>query len=173
MASAGNTIITAEQKVSEVESSMPVVIVRTQWNPEILDELERGCTDTLRAHGFNKIRVITVPGAVEIPFAVNHCWNALKYRDEKPAVFIVLACVIKGDTPHFDYVCRIVADGVTQLNLMLPVPTVFGVLTVLDTHQAWARLGGAHGHKGNEAALTAIAMISLTKSISHRSIEEA
>jgi len=150
---------------------MPVIIVRTQWNPEIIDALEKGCVNTLRSKGFDHIRVLSVPGAVEIPFAVNQCWNAYKYRDDRPGVFIVLGCVIKGDTPHFDYVCNMVSEGVTALNLSLPVPTIFGVLTVLNQDQAWERLGGVHGHKGEEAAHTAISMISLSQSLMPRRLD--
>ena len=73
-------------------------------------------------------------------------------------------CVIKGDTPHFDYVCQLVTDGIGQLNLSLPVPTIFGVLTVNIEEQAMERIGGKHGHKGEEAALTALKMISLVES---------
>ena len=78
---------------------------------------------------------------------------------------IALGCVIKGDTPHFDYVCQSVTSGVSELNLQLPVPTIFAVLTVNDEKQAKERIGGAHGHKGNEAAVTALKMISLQRSI--------
>jgi 6,7-dimethyl-8-ribityllumazine synthase len=74
-----------------------------------------------------------------------------------------LGCVIRGDTPHFDYVCKAVTDGVVQLNLLLPVPTIFGVLTVDNELQATERIGGKHGHKGEEAAVTAIKMINLSK----------
>jgi 6,7-dimethyl-8-ribityllumazine synthase len=70
--------------------------------------------------------------------------------------------VIKGDTPHFDYVCKAITDGVVQLNLGLPVPTIFGVLTVNTEEQAMERIGGKHGHKGEEAAITALKMIALT-----------
>jgi 6,7-dimethyl-8-ribityllumazine synthase len=70
-----------------------------------------------------------------------------------------LGCVLRGDTPHFDYVCKAVTDGVVQLNLMLPVPTIFGVLTVDKQQQADERIGGVHGHKGEEAAMTALKMI--------------
>lgn len=85
-------------------------------------------------------------------------------QKDKPDAFIALGCVIKGDTPHFDYVCRLVTDGVGQLNLSLPVPTIFGVLTVNTEEQAMERIGGKHGHKGEEAALTALKMISLVES---------
>ena len=105
-----------------------------------------------------KIITITVPGAFEIPFAIKNYWeNAGKKK--KPDAFVALASVIRGDTPHFDYVCKAVTDGVVQLNLLLPVPTIFGVLTVDNEEQAKERIGGKHGHKGEEAALTALKMI--------------
>jgi 6,7-dimethyl-8-ribityllumazine synthase len=72
--------------------------------------------------------------------------------------------VLRGDTPHFDYVCQGVTNGITQLNLSLPVPVIFGVLTVDNDQQARDRIGGKHGHKGEEAAITALKMISLTHS---------
>ena len=80
-------------------------------------------------------------------------------KKKKPDAFIALGCVIRGGTPHFDYVCKAVTDGVVQLNLLLPVPTIFGVLTVDNELQARERIGGKHGHKGEEAAVTAIKMI--------------
>ena len=141
---------------------------RTDWNAEILDELEKGCRKILSKSGVKNIRTISVPGAVEIPFAIKSYWEAVKYKDEKPAAFIALGCIIQGDTPHFDYVCKIAADGVLQLNLMLPVPTIFGVLTVLNEQQARERIGGKHGHKGEEAAYTALSMIGLVKSFHSR-----
>ncbi len=78
-----------------------------------------------------------------------------------PNAFIALGCVLRGDTPHFDYVCKAVTDGVVQLNLILPVPTIFGVLTVDNQQQADERIGGKHGHIGEEAAITALKMISI------------
>ena len=110
--------------------------------------------------GIKKIITITVPGAVEIPFAIKSYWeNAAKKK--KPAAFIAFGCVVRGDTPHFEYVCKLVTEGVLQLNLSLPVPTIFGVLTVDNEQQANERIGGKHGHKGEEAAITAIKMIAL------------
>ena len=148
--------------------SISVVIVRTQWNATLLDELEKGCKEKLMQAGVKDIRVITVPGVVEIPFAVKQYWEAYKYRDDKPAAFIALGCVIQGDTPHFDHVCNIVTHGTLQLNLSLPIPTIFGILTVLNETQAWERLGGKHGHKGEEAAITALSMIELAQSFRKR-----
>jgi 6,7-dimethyl-8-ribityllumazine synthase len=70
--------------------------------------------------------------------------------------------VLRGDTPHFEYICRAVTDGILQLNLSLPIPTIFGVLTVDNEQQALERIGGSHGHKGEEAAITALKMISIS-----------
>ena len=138
-----------------------VVIVRTEWNASIVDQLEAGCKKVLQAHGAI-IKVLNVPGAVEIPFAVQSYWAYSKAQQlTHPDAFIALGCVIKGDTPHFDYVCKAVTDGVLQLNLALPIPTIFGILTVNTDVQAQERIGGIHGHKGEEAAATALKMISM------------
>jgi 6,7-dimethyl-8-ribityllumazine synthase len=141
-----------------------IVLIKTEWNAAIADELERGCRKKLEEFKVKKIITVTVPGAFEIPFAVKHYWkNAAKKK--KPDAFIALGSVIRGDTPHFDYVCRAVTDGVLQLNLSLPVPVIFGVLTVDNEMQARERAGGKHGHKGEEAAVTALKMILIKKSI--------
>lgn len=140
-----------------------IVLVKTEWNAAIIDELERGCVRILEQHKVKSIKVLTVPGAVEIPFAIKRFWE--QTSGPKPDAFIALGCVIKGDTPHFDYVCKAVTDGVTQLNLQLAAPTIFGVLTVNNEEQAQERIGGKHGHKGEEAAITALKMISLQRSI--------
>ncbi|MDF2189221.1 6,7-dimethyl-8-ribityllumazine synthase [Paraflavitalea sp. CAU 1676] len=145
-----------------------IVIVRTEWNASIIDELEKGCVRVLEANQAKHIHVINVPGAFEIPFAVKSYWDANKYRDDRPDAFIALGCVLRGDTPHFDYVCQGVTQGVTQLNLNLPVPTIFGVLTVDNQQQADERIGGKHGHKGEEAAITALKMVALVNSFQRK-----
>lgn len=140
-----------------------IVIIRTEWNAAIVDALESGCRKTLEKAGV-KAKVVNVPGAFEIPFATKAYWEIHKYKDDRPKAFIALGCVLRGDTPHFDYVCKAVTDGVLQLNLSLPIPTIFGVLTVDNQQQADERIGGRHGHKGEEAAVTAMKMISLLNS---------
>ena len=140
-----------------------IVLVKTEWNSAIVDELEKGCIEELQKQGVKKIVTLTVPGAFEIPFGIKSHWENAGKKNRADA-FIALGCVIKGDTPHFDYVCRAVTDGVVQLNLALPVPVIFGVLTVDNEQQARERTGGAHGHKGNEAAITALKMIALKRS---------
>lgn len=131
-----------------------VVLVKTEWNSEIVDELEKGCKKVLEQHKVD-YRTIVVPGAVEIPFAIQQCWS----NNNAPTAFIALGCVIRGDTPHFDYVCQSVTQGITELNLNMQVPVIFGVLTVNTTEQAKERIGGVHGHKGKEAAITALKMM--------------
>jgi 6,7-dimethyl-8-ribityllumazine synthase len=140
-----------------------VVIVRTEWNAAIVDELEKGCKKKLAESGVMKIQIVSVPGAFEIAFAVKKYWERKKNSKNIPDAFIALGCVLRGDTPHFDYVCKAVTEGVVHLNLMLPVPTIFGVLTVDNQQQADERIGGKQGHKGEEAAITALKMISFAR----------
>ena len=137
-----------------------VVIVRTEWNAGIVGKLEAGCIKVLAEHKVNH-QVITVPGAFEIPFAIKKYWEDTKYKENKPCAFIALGCVLRGDTPHFDYVSKAVTDGILQLNLSLPVPTIFGVLTVDNQQQADDRTGGKHGNKGEESAISALKMMAL------------
>ncbi|HEY1869977.1 MAG TPA: 6,7-dimethyl-8-ribityllumazine synthase [Chitinophagaceae bacterium] len=139
-----------------------VVLVKTEWNAAIVDELENGCRRILEKSAVKKIITITVPGAIEIPFAIKSFWDHSKKKWAD--AFVALGCVIRGGTPHFDYVCKAAIDGVVQLNLLLPVPTIFGVLTVDNEEQANERIGGKHGHKGEEAAMTAVKMISINQS---------
>jgi 6,7-dimethyl-8-ribityllumazine synthase len=138
-----------------------VVIVKTEWNNTIVDKLEAGAVKILEQEGI-ECKTLTVPGAVEIPFAI----KAYAESNQKDAdAFISLGAVIRGDTPHFDYVCQSVTDGILSLNMMLDVPVIFGVLTVNDEQQALDRTGGIHGNKGEEAAVTAIKMITLNREL--------
>jgi 6,7-dimethyl-8-ribityllumazine synthase len=139
-----------------------IVIVRTEWNAGIVDELFSGCKKVLQEKKIG-FRDLIVPGAFEIPFAIRKFWELSK--KSRPEAFIALGCVIKGDTPHFEFVCRGVTDGIIALNLQLPVPVIFGVLTVDNVEQAKERIGGIHGHKGEEAADTALKMISYSRSL--------
>ena len=138
-----------------------IVLVKTEWNAAITNELEKGCRKIFDELGMTNVQTILVPGAVEIPFAIKQ--RNLDVKNGKPDAIIALGCVIRGDTPHFDYVCQSVMQGITQLNLMLDRPVIFGVLTVNNDEQALERIGGAHGHKGEEAAITAIKMIQLNR----------
>lgn len=141
-----------------------IVLIKTEWNAAIVDELERGCLRIFAQDKQVTTVTLTVPGAVEIPFIIQRYYKE-KTVAFRPDAFIALGCVVRGDTPHFEYVCETVTEGVLQLNLTLPVPVVFGVLTVNNEQQAIERIGGSHGHKGEEAALTALKMIALNRSI--------
>lgn len=136
-----------------------IVLVKTEWNAAIVDELESGCRQQLEKLKVKKIITLTIPGAFEIPFAIKNYWEKTR-KKKRPDAFIALACIIRGGTPHFNYVCKAVTEGVLQLNLTLPVPTIFTVLTVDNEEQAKERIGGRHGHRGVEAAITAMKMIS-------------
>jgi len=141
-----------------------IVIVKTEWNAAVVDELENGCRKILIGSAVREVKTITVPGAFEIPFSIKRYWDINFDTHQRPAAFIALGCVIRGGTPHFEYVCQAITQGVLQLNLSLPVPVIFGVLTVDNDQQAAERIGGIHGHKGQEAAITALKMISTLQS---------
>ncbi len=145
----------------QINKDACVVIVNTEWNSEIINTLTESCVNILKENGIENVKIFTVPGAVEIPFAVNTIWQANTAAID---AFVVFGCVIKGGTPHFDYVCKIVTEGVTQLNLTLPIPTIFGVLTVDYKEQALDRIkNGRVGDKGAEAAVAALKMIQLSE----------
>lgn len=138
-----------------------VVIIKTEWNSAIINALEKGAKKILKSSTVS-VKTLVVPGAFELPFAVKQHYA---YSKRLPDAYIVLGAVIQGDTPHFDYVCKGVTDGIMQLNLQIDVPVIFGVLTVLNEQQAIERIGGINGHKGEEAAITALKMIQLNRSI--------
>ncbi|CAN5146477.1 6,7-dimethyl-8-ribityllumazine synthase [soil metagenome] len=158
MASKGNN--TLNKGIPKLKDAF-VVIVKTEWNAGIVNKLEAGAAKVLNASGIS-YKVIAVPGAIEIPFIIKQYAESIQASAD---AFIALGTIIRGDTPHFDYVCKAVTDGVLSLNMMLEAPTIFGVLTVNDEQQAMERIGGKHGHKGEEAAITAIKMIRLNRSL--------
>ena len=149
-------------------------IVVADWNSEITHALAQGAIDTLLKHGVEKknIDVMHVPGTVELTYGAALYVKGLKKIDRSRAdAVIVIGCVIKGDTPHFDYVCQSVTQGVTMLNCSIlhlhpdlssdRPPVIFSVLTTLDKQQALDRAGGRLGNKGVEGAITAIKMATL------------
>jgi len=142
-----------------------VAIVYTEWNDSIIAGLMEGCRRTLQQFNAEIISETAVPGAFELPFACRKVWEYYSPKDNKPEAIIAFGAVIRGGTPHFEYVSKAVTDGILQLNLVLPVPVIFGVLTLDTEAQAWERLGGVHGHKGEEAALTALKMIRVSRTL--------
>ena len=158
MADVKNSKLTEKIRGIQKIKDVLVVLVKTEWNAAIVDELEKGAIALLKKHSV-ATRTVTVPGAVEIPFAIKQYWA----NTNAPSAFIALGCVIRGDTPHFDYVCQSVTSGITLLNTQMEVTIIFGILTVDNEKQAMERIGGRHGHKGEEAAITAIKMMILNK----------
>ena len=136
-------------------------IVRAEWSHTITYALMQGAYNTLLANGAKAENIITktVPGAFELTLGAQY----MAELKEVDAV-ICIGCVIQGDTKHFDFICDAVAHGITNLNMKYNMPFIFGVLTVNNQEQAEDRAGGKHGNKGDEAAVTAIKMISLKNS---------
>lgn len=134
-------------------------IFTAKWNPEVTGALRDGAIDVLRKAGVSEENLLVedVPGTVEL---ANAAGLALRELTALSAV-IVIGCVIRGDTPHFDYVCDIVSDAVSRLNSRGETPVIFGVLTVENQQQALDRAGGPLGNKGAEAAVAAIEMANL------------
>ena len=133
-------------------------IVVADWNSEITYAMAQGAIDTFSKHGVDEenIDVLHVPGTVELTYGA-----ARLMKEERVDAVVVIGCVIQGETPHFDYVCQSVTQGVSMLNAQGKVPVIFSVLTVLDKQQALDRCGGKLGNKGVEGAYTAIRMANL------------
>lgn len=144
-----------------------VAIVYTEWNEPIINELVNGCEKVAKQFHTHIVHKTIVPGAFEIPFACKQVWEHYHNKENAPEAIIAFGTVIRGGTPHFDYVCKAVTEGITQLNLTLPIPVIFGVLTLENETQAWERLGGVHGHKGEEAAIAALKMIQNSRNLKH------
>lgn len=134
---------------------LKVAIVAAEWNSKITDALLQGAIERLHDEGYpdSCADVFRVPGTVELTFAASRLIDTDMYD-----AIIVLGCVIRGDTSHFDYVCQSVTQGITQLNADGDIPVIFGVLTTDNEQQALDRAGGRLGNKGAEAAECAIKM---------------
>ena len=146
-------------------SKMKFGIVVSEWNEKITEALYNGAYKTLIEHGASSENIIKkyVPGSFELTSG----GKLLADNTDVDAV-ICLGCVIRGGTPHFEYVCQGVTLGITQLNLNYNIPFIFGVLTTDDLQQALDRAGGKHGNKGDEAAVTAIKMVGFKQSLKSR-----
>lgn len=133
-------------------------IVVARFNAFIVESLLSGALDTLKRHGISEshITIVRVPGAYEMPLATQRLAKAKKYD-----AIIALGAVIRGGTPHFEYVAGECAKGLAQVSLEYDTPVSFGVLTVDSIEQAVERSGTKAGNKGADAALSAVEMVSL------------
>ena len=138
-------------------SGRKFAILVSEWNEEVTEALYHGALSTLVAHGVERANIIrkNVPGSFELSLGAQ--WMA---QDENIDAVICLGCVIQGETRHFDFICDAVAQGITQVSLKYNKPVIFGVLTPNTQKQALDRAGGKYGNKGDEAAMTAIKMLS-------------
>ena len=131
-------------------------IVVSEWNEEVTGALLDGAFNTLLKHGVNKEDIIVrfVPGSFELVYG-----SAVMIEDTDVDAVIAIGCVIRGDTPHFDYICQGATQGLAELNRLAEVPVIYGLLTCNTMQQALDRCGGELGNKGDECAITALKMI--------------
>ncbi len=137
-----------------------IAFVAARFNEFVVEPLVRGALDALKRHGVTEkqVEIVRVPGAFEIPIVLRKLALSRRYD-----ALIALGAVIRGDTPHFDYVAGECAGGVSRVALESGVPIAFGVLTTETVEQAMDRAGGKAGNKGADAALTAIEMVNLLR----------
>lgn len=157
---------TANKNLSEYDkSTLPnakdfrVGIVVSEWNDQVTNGLFSGAKEALLDCGILEENVVrwNVPGSFELIFGAKRMIEV----DENLDAVIVIGCVIKGETMHFDFVCQGVTQGIKDLNLISEIPVIFCVLTDNNEQQSLDRSGGAHGNKGTEAAVAALKMIEL------------
>ncbi|MDD4609728.1 MAG: 6,7-dimethyl-8-ribityllumazine synthase [Bacteroidaceae bacterium] len=142
-------------KVPSAEN-MRFGIAVSEWNENITGKLLEGAVNTLKKHGAKdeNITIAFVPGSFELTFAAHQMEESKKFD-----AIITLGCVIKGDTPHFDYVCMGVTEGIARINATTNTPVIYGLITTNTLQQAEDRCGGVLGNKGDEGAITAIKMV--------------
>ncbi len=136
-------------------------IVVSEWNDPVTFNLMEGAMDTLLLHGASRkdILIRYVPGSFELPLGARFFAESGKVD-----AILCLGAVVRGGTPHFDYVCQGVTQGIVQVNQQYGIPVIFGVLTTDNEEQAEQRAGGTLGNKGDEAAVAAIKMVALKRS---------
>lgn len=137
-------------------------VVAARFNKSVVDKLVAGALETLKQRGVadDAVDLVWVPGSFEIPQVAQRLAASRKY-----IAVICLGAVIKGDTDHYEYVCRAATDGIAQAGLATGVPVLFGVLTCQTEEQAIDRAGGAEGNKGSDVALAVIEMVNLLKQL--------
>jgi 6,7-dimethyl-8-ribityllumazine synthase len=138
-------------------SGLQVAVLVTGWHKQVMDGLQAGAERALKAAGNDTYEIWNVPGAFELPLAAQYA------IDQGADVVIALGCVIYGQTPHFEYVCRAATDGLTRVQLDTGIPIGFGLLTVNDEQQALDRAGlpDSREDKGAEAVEAAVLMASM------------
>jgi len=141
---------------------MKIAIITSRFNESVTSALKKGALEWLAENKISdeQITCIDVPGAVEIPFVAKQ----LAKKNHYDAI-ICLGAVIRGETTHYDYVCEQVSFSCQQVMMQFDIPVIFGVLTTENEAQAFDRVGGAHGHKGRDAANAALEMVAIARSL--------
>ena len=139
-----------------------VAVAATRWYADVTDALVAGAVESAVSCGVaeSDVEVVRVPGAFELPVVADALARSARFD-----VVVCLGVVVRGDTPHFDYVCRAVTDGCARVALETGIPVGFGVLTVDDVDQARARAGGSAGNKGSDAVLAALETVQVLDSV--------
>ncbi|MGC6481162.1 MAG: 6,7-dimethyl-8-ribityllumazine synthase [Porticoccaceae bacterium] len=137
-----------------------IAVITARWNSQVTDGLRDGALRALARHNIQAVEDFYVPGAFELPLAAQHAAKTGRFQG-----IITLGCVIRGDTPHFDYVCAETTRGIGQVSLTQDIPVAFGLLTTDNLQQALERAGDNNENKGEEAALTVLEMLELFKSM--------
>lgn len=148
----------------DVEDARFALVV-SRFNGKVVSRLEQGAIETLKRHGVaaDNITVVPVPGAFEIPFMAKRLASSESYD-----AVITLGAVIRGGTPHFEYVAGECARGVAEVAREAGLPVIFGVLTTDDMEQALDRAGGIEGNKGSEAAVAAMDMVTTLRNLAKK-----
>ena len=143
---------------ADLPETARVAIVAARFNTDIVDELLTGCMRRLGELGIegSRVEIHRVPGAFELPVAAKMLAKSKRFSS-----IVCLGCIVRGDTPHFDYVAGEAARGIQQVALDDELPVIFGVLTTDNEEQARQRIGGTHGHYGERAAEAAAEMMAL------------
>lgn len=142
-------------------SGMRVGIVVCEWNSQITQSLLDSAVKTLKAHGCRSEHIVvkSVPGSFELIYGANQM-----VKSGLVDGVIAIGCIVRGDTPHFDFIAQGCTNGLAQLNAIGNIPVIFGVLTTNNFDQAFERAGGKLGNKGEEYAITAMRMIDYSRS---------
>lgn len=137
-----------------------IAVITARWNAQVTDGLRDGALRALARHNIQAVEDFYVPGAFELPLAAQRAAKTGRFD-----AVITLGCVIRGDTPHFDYVCAETTRGIGEVSLHHNIPVAFGLLTTDNLQQALDRAGDNNENKGEEAALTVLEMLELFKTM--------
>ena len=146
-------------------AGLDIAIVASRYNARVVERLLAGAVEELESRGITRdaLTIVLVPGAWELPYVCRRLAEVGGHH-----AVVALGCVVRGETPHFDYVCAEAARGITDAAAITGVPVAFGVVTANTLEQAEARSGGAHGNKGSEAADAAVEMAELMRTLPRR-----